>query len=334
MENIIEQFLDAIAAEKGAANNTLEAYRHDLQDISAFLNTKKTNIESASSDDLHAYMQHVFKKGFSGKTSARRLSTIRQVYKFMSLEGMRKDNPALKLDTPRQAKTLPKYLSETEVDKLLESARNDSSPEGLRLLAMLELMYATGMRVTELVSLPMSVLGHCDEPSAASARKQSSVTDKEKDGLPRHAPKRSIPRNDVINEVLIIKGKGRKERMIILNNSARNAIEEYLKVRQNFLKEKEKSRFVFPSNSKEGYITRQRFFQLIKQLATDVGIDNSKVSPHVIRHSFASHLLHHGADLRALQELLGHSDISTTQIYTHVLSERMKILVNEKHPLA
>lgn len=303
MENITGQFLDAIAAEKGAAKNTLEAYRHDLSDLALFLAKRKNNIEAASSEDLQEYMQGIFKAGFTGKTAARRLSTIRQVYKFMVGEGVREDNPALKLDMPRQAKTLPKYLSEGEVDKLLEAAHNDKSPEGIRLVAMLELMYATGMRVTELVSLPMEVL-------------------------------QLNSRNQQIREVLVIKGKGRKERMVILNSSAQDALQEYLQIRHNFLNEKEKNRFVFPSHSRDGYITRQRFFQLIKLLAIGVGIDPKKVSPHVIRHSFASHLLNRGADLRALQELLGHSDISTTQIYTHVLSERMKQLVYEKHPLA
>lgn len=303
MDSVIEQFLDAIAAEKGVAHNTLEAYRHDLSDFSLFLNKNKTSIANATSDDLQQYMQSLFDTGLSGQTAARRISAIRQIYKFLCIENIRADNPALNLDSPRHGTSLPKYLSETEVELLLESSNRDSSPEGLRMAAMLEIMYASGMRVTELVSLPIHTI-------------QKSNKDKK------------------LREVLIIKGKGRKERMVILNNSALNALEKYLKVRENFLKIKEKSQFLFPSNSKEGYITRQRFFQLVKQLAIDVGIDKDKVSPHVIRHSFASHLLHNGADLRVLQELLGHADISTTQIYTHVLNERMRALVRDKHPLA
>ncbi len=315
MDNLTELFLDAIAAEKAASHNTLEAYRHDLQDLSSFLCALQTNIEGASSLDLQQYLQGLFTAGLSGKTSARRLSTIRQIYKFMCVEDIRQDNPALKLDSPRQGKSLPKYLSEAEVEDLLQVAHNDSSPEGLRLCAMLEIMYASGMRVTELVSLPIDVV-----------QKNMGKGKGEKSEEEFHSPS--------IREAFIIKGKGRKERIVILNHAAIDALEKYLPHRANFLKVKEKSRFLFPSNSKEGYITRQRFFQLIKQLATEAGIDNSKVSPHVIRHSFASHLLNNGADLRALQELLGHSDISSTQIYTHVLNERLKALVQQKHPLA
>jgi integrase/recombinase XerD len=300
---IIEQFLDAISAEKASAKNTIEAYRHDLSDLSSFLTKKKTNIENASRDNLQQYVRSISVDKFSGKTAARRISAIRQIYKFLSIENIRKDNPAIDLESPRQGKSLPKYLSENEVELLLESSHHDSSPEGLRLAAMLEIMYASGMRVTELVSLPIDII-------------QKSSKEKK------------------MREVLIINGKGRKERMIILNGSALNSLEKYLKVRENFLKENATSKFLFPSNSKDGYITRQRFFQLVKQIAVDVGIDRGRVSPHVIRHSFASHLLHNGADLRVLQELLGHADISTTQIYTHVLNERMLALVREKHPLA
>ncbi len=299
MDNIIEQFLDAIAAEKGASQNTLASYRHDLSNLSLFLSNNTTCITNASSDDLEAYMQSLFTAGFAGKTAARRMSSIRQFYKFLCLENMRKDNPALRLESPRQGKILPKYLSEAEVEALLTSAHQDESAEGLRLAAMLEIMYASGMRVTELISLPMDII-------------QQSNKDKN------------------LRKVLIIKGKGRKERMVILNNSALQALDKYLLSRAAI---KTQGRYLSPSNSKAGYITRQRFFQLIKQLATNIGIDNTKVSPHVIRHSFASHLLHNGANLRVLQELLGHSDISSTQIYTHVLNEKMMQLVQEKHPL-
>jgi integrase/recombinase XerD len=301
--SIIDQFLDSIAAEKGSGRNTIEAYRHDLEDLALFLSGKKTNIKKAQSADLEKYLQNVFTAGLSSKTASRRLSSIRQIYKFLYTENLRNDNPAIKLDSPKNGSSLPKYLSEAEVDLLLKSAHQDQSQEGLRLSAMLEIMYASGMRVTELVSLPINTI-------------QQSGKDKK------------------LKQIITIKGKGRKERMVILNNSALSALEKYLPTRSAFLKEKEKSSYLFPSNSQDGYITRQRFFQLIKQLATKVGIEKAKVSPHVIRHSFASHLLHNGADLRALQELLGHCDISTTQIYTHVLSERMKQLVNEKHPLA
>lgn len=317
MDIIIEQFLDAIAAERAASLNTLTAYKNDLLNFSAFLIKNNTDIEHASSETLQKYMQNIFDAGMSAKTAARRLSAIRQLYKFMSVETIRKDNPALKLDSPRQGKSLPKYLSEEEVEKILSTAEKDATPEGARLLAMLEIMYASGMRVTELVSLPLDSIRI------------------------KHGGKISIAQNIYANisykdldPCLIITGKGRKERMVILNNSALTALASYLPIRAYFLANKEKSKFLFPSKSKEGYITRQRFFQLIKQLATDIGIDCNKISPHVIRHSFASHLLYHGADLRALQDLLGHSDISTTQIYTHVLSERMKQLVKEKHPLA
>lgn len=328
MQSIIEQFLDAISAEKGAAQNTLDSYRHDLHDVESFLSEKKSNITDASGDDLRKYMQYVFEQGLSAKTASRRLSSIRQIYRFMAAEGIRADNPALQLDSPRQGKSLPKYLSEAEVEILLQSAHSDSSPEGLRLLAMLEIMYASGMRVTELVSLPLEVVSGKWSVGSAQESAKRKAKGKNKDLGNATSSQCQVP------ETLIIKGKGRKERMVILNNAARDALEKYLQIRGYFLKPKEKSRFLFPSKSKEGYITRQRFFQLIKQLASDVGIDMEKVSPHIIRHSFASHLLHNGADLRALQELLGHSDISTTQIYTHVLNERMRALVKEKHPLA
>lgn len=303
MLNIIDQFLDAIAAENGAANNTLESYRHDLEDLYSFLIKHDARIESASSTELQKYIQYLFELGLSAKTAARRLSSIRHLYKFLCIENIRNDNPAIKLESPRQKHSLPKYLSEAEVNRLIGTAKDDNSPEGLRLMAMLEIMYASGIRVTELVSLRMNNI------------QKNQATNK-------------------IKEVMIIKGKGRKERMIVLNNSAINAIEKYLPLRSNMLVDKDnKNLFLFPSDSKEGHITRQRFFQLIKQLATKAGIDRNKVSPHVIRHSFASHLLNNGADLRVLQELLGHSDISSTQIYTHVLNERMKKLVQEKHPL-
>ena len=302
MDNLIEQFLEAISAEKAASGNTLESYRHDLEGLVLFLKTRKTNIKEASDINLQEYIQDIFNRGFSGKTSARRLSSIRQFYKFICSENIREDNPTLKLVSPKQEKSLPKYLSELEVESLLQLAQSDSSPEGLRLCAMIEIMYASGIRVTELVSLPVNIL--------------------------------QKNKNSDFKEAFIIKGKGRKERMVILNNSAIRALEKYLPYRKDFINTKQNSKFLFPSNSKTGYITRQRFFQLIKQLADDAGIDREKVSPHIIRHSFASHLLNNGADLRVLQELLGHSDISSTQIYTHVMNERMKALVKEKHPLA
>ena len=244
-------------------------------------------------------MKNLSSRGMASSTAARHLSTIRQFFKFLYAEGQRGDDPAVAIDSPAIGKSLPKYLSEEEVEKLLNATQQFDGAEGLRLVVFLEILYATGLRVSELVGLPLSAV-------AGDGR------------------------------MLIVRGKGGKERMVPLSEPAMEALSNYRDVRDHFLPNKRQhiaSSYLFPSRSKEGHLTRARFAQLLKEVAVVAGVETARVSPHVLRHSFASHMLAHGADLRTLQQMLGHSDISTTQIYTHVLDERLKALV-ERHPLA
>ena len=295
MDRHIESFLDMIAAERGASRNTLDAYRRDLVDFDSFHHGVPS---SADSDDLRRYLEHLQATGLSSRTTARRLSCLRQFFKFLFAERIRSDDPTTILDSPRQGAKLPKYLDETEVGRLLDCARTGETPNHLRLTAIVELLYATGLRVSELVSLPLASIAK-DRP------------------------------------VLIVRGKGAKERMVPIGEPARKAIADYLSVRSAFfLKGKKSSPWLFPSQSKGGHLSRDSVARSLKELAATAGIAPSRVSPHVLRHSFASHLLAHGADLRSLQQMLGHADVSTTQIYTHVLDERLKQLVNTNHPLA
>ncbi len=283
-----------LVAERDARPNTLAAYLRDLSDFAEFLGGA---VAAASSADLRAYMASLSRRGLSPRTAARRLSTLRQFHKFLYAEGLRGDDPAAALDSPRQGRRLPKVLSEAEVDGLLAAARRREGPEGRRLLALLELLYASGLRVSELISLPLAAV-------------------------------RRDPR------VIFVRGKGGRERMVPLGEPARAAISAYLPLRKHFFPQQADSPWLFPSGAREGHLTRQRVGQLLKDLAVEAGIARDKVSPHVLRHAFATHLLDHGADLRALQQMLGHADISTTQIYTHVLNERLKSLVQDHHPLA
>ncbi|WP_268810763.1 site-specific tyrosine recombinase XerD [Tistlia consotensis] len=293
----MEPFLEMLAAERGAADNTLEAYRRDLEHLAGFLAGRGRAPSNATADDLRGYLAQLEAAGMAPRTAARRLSALRQYYRFLVSEERRADDPTLQLSSPRQGRSLPKILSEDEVTRLLEAARRRNGPEGLRLVAILELLYATGLRVSELVGLP----------AAAVARD---------------------PR------LLIVSGKGGRERMVPLNEAARAALLAYEPARRGFLRRAGDERWLFPSRGGHGHLTRHRVAQLLKELAVEAGIDPAKVSPHVLRHAFASHLLAHGADLRAVQQMLGHADISTTQIYTHVLDERLRTLVQEHHPLA
>lgn len=292
-----ENFLEMLSAERGAAANTLESYRRDLDGYLQHLARRGRGARDAAPEDIRSWLTAMSKSGMAASTAARRLSAIRQFHRFLFTEGRRSDDPTATIDSPRQGRTLPKVLSEDEVSLMLEVSRRDEAPAGLRMTALLEMLYATGMRVSELVELPLS----------AVARDPDLIT---------------------------VLGKGSKERLVPLTRRAREAIAAYKAVRPGFLPKGAESRWLFPSNGKEGHLTRQRFGQMLKDLAVLSGISPSKVSPHVLRHAFASHLLAHGADLRAVQQLLGHSDISTTQIYTHVLNERLARLVSEKHPLA
>ncbi|MFN3399756.1 MAG: site-specific tyrosine recombinase XerD [Ferrovibrio sp.] len=294
----IDSFLEMLSAERGLAQNSLLAYRNDLADFSGFLTGRNENPETIGTDALRLYMQGLSDDGMTASTAARRLSALRQFFKFLVQENIRKDDPAALLDAPKRARPLPKLLSEDEVDRLLTEARSlrDDPAESARLTALLEILYATGLRVSELVGLRWPPFGD-------DAR------------------------------FLVIRGKGNKERLVPLSEPARQAIEDYAGWRNDFIAGKT-SPWLFPSRGESGYLTRQRFGQLLKDLAVQAGISPSKVSPHVLRHAFASHLLARGADLRAVQKMLGHADISTTQIYTHVLEARKQALVRQHHPLA
>ncbi|MGB4866603.1 MAG: site-specific tyrosine recombinase XerD [Hyphomicrobium sp.] len=296
----LKAFLEMIAAERGAAQNTLDAYERDLAAYLAFLDQRQRALEASNSKDVQAYLQAISDEGLAAASRARRLSSLRQFYKFLTNEGVIGANPASGISGPKKARSLPKILSIDEVDRLIETASHRvEGQEGrnlfraLRFQCLLEMLYATGMRVSELVSLPRSVL-----------------------------------RGDT--RVLTIKGKGGRERLVPLNPAARDALDKYLAVSGRF----DNSPWLFASKAAEGHVTRQGFALDLKDVASEAGIDAERVSPHVLRHAFASHLLDRGADLRAVQQLLGHADISTTEIYTHVLQERLKKLVNDHHPLA
>lgn len=300
----ISSFLEAQAAELGAATNTQLAYGRDLKDFDTFLARRNRDFAGAAQADVEAYLVHCDAQGLAKSTRARRLSAIKQLYRFAFEEGLRTDNPAIQISGPGQDKRLPKILSETEVDQLLDAARASGRnlTDQTRNTCLMELLYATGMRVSELVGLPIS-----------AAR-----------GDPR---------------LLLIMGKGGKERMVPLSPPARAALIEWLILRdkQDEAAQAERlpiSRFLFPSRGKAGHLTRHRFYLLIKEFAVAGGVDPSKVTPHTLRHAFATHLLAHGADLRAIQTMLGHADVATTEIYTHVLEERLSELVLEHHPLA
>ncbi|MCV9967517.1 site-specific tyrosine recombinase XerD [Pararhizobium sp. BT-229] len=303
----MESFLEMMSAERGAANNTLLSYERDLEDAYSFLKQRGVKPTEAASEDLRAYLSHLSQQGFKASSQARRLSALRQFYKFLYAEGLRTDDPTGVLDAPKKARSLPKVLSIDDVSKLIgqaeiEAARVDGDVVGrLRMHALIELLYATGMRVSELVSLPASVL-------VQNGR------------------------------FLVIRGKGNKERMVPLSHSAIRAMQAYgtAMATDNAAQKTPpaESPWLFPSSGKAGYLPRQVFARDLKGLAARAGIKVAAISPHVLRHAFASHLLANGADLRAVQELLGHSDISTTQIYTHVLEERLHQLVQNHHPLA
>lgn len=300
----VEAFLEMLSAERGAALNTLSSYQHDLDDLSAFLRSRKSSLLTAGSTELMAYLTHLANEGFAPSSQARRLSAMRQFFKFLYAEGLRTDDPSAILDAPKKPPSLPKILSEADVSKLLERAQTEAREEGpgrlvrLRMLALLELLYATGMRVSELVSLPAKVL-------------------------------------DQEGRFLIIRGKGNKERLVPLSRSAMVAMADYADARAVAIAAGHAdSPWLFPSSGQEGYLPRQVFARDLKALAARAGIATAAISPHVLRHAFASHLLQNGADLRVVQELLGHSDISTTQIYTHVLEERLREVVEKHHPLA
>ena len=308
----IETFLEMMAAERGASARTLEAYARDLADVSDFLKIRGSDTAKATPEDVRAYLDKLQRAAMAPRTTARRLSCLRQFYKFLYGEGVRKDDPTAALDSPRLGRPLPKFLTEAEVEQLLAAARTQDGAKGLRSVAMLELLYATGLRVSELVSLPLAAVRGGAHLSGGGPT--PAVRDK---------------------SAIIVRGKGSKERLIPVGAMARAALTDYIAVRGAFLPvKKQSSPWLFPAGGKGGHLTRTSFAAVLKDIAVRAGISPSRVSPHVLRHSFATHLLSHGADLRSLQQMLGHADISTTQIYTHVLDERLKKLVTENHPLA
>mgnify|MGYP001398398718 FL=1 len=293
----VDIFLEMMAAERGASANTIAAYGRDLGEFGVFMMRRKRNIEAAVTKNIQDYLAQLKSRGKAATTHARKLSVLKQFFQFLYAERFRDDDPSAGIDAPKLGRALPKYLSEAEVDKLLAVAHGQEGATGARITALVELLYATGLRVSELVGLPLAAIS--------------------RDG-----------------QTVIVRGKGSKERMVPLSDPARDAIATYLELRPAFLIAESPSNFLFPSKAKDGHLTRAGFALLLKELAISAGLEAKRVSPHVLRHSFASHMLAHGADLRTLQQLLGHADISTTQIYTHVLEERLKTLVTRSHPLA
>ena len=300
----IENFLEMMSAERGAAGNTLESYRRDLEAAADVMQTRGVNLAEAKTDDVRHVLDGMSNEGFAATSQARRLSALRQFFRFLYSEGFRQDDPTGVIDAPKKQKPLPKIMSVENVGRLLDRADLEAreAPEpaerikALRLHALLETLYATGLRVSELVTLPVSVA-----------------------------------RTD--HRFLIVRGKGSKERMVPLSQKAREALQNFLSLRDS-LPGYDDNPWLFPAFSESGHLARQVFARELKGLAARTGLSSASISPHVLRHAFASHLLQNGADLRTVQQLLGHSDISTTQIYTHVLEERLHKLVSEHHPLA
>ncbi len=297
-EDWIEAFLEMMAAERAAAVNTLNAYGRDLADAQAFLTTERSSLADAQPQQIEAYFAALGARRLAPATAARRRSAVRQFYRFVVGEGWRADDPSRRVEAPRQGRPLPKILSRDEVERLIAAAARTDDASAARLAAMVELSYASGLRVSELTGLTLAALAR--DPA-----------------------------------YLIVKGKGGKERLAPLNNAAREAVKTYLAHRPAFLpKGVKESPWLFPSRSKAGRLTPRRFSQLLAEAAIAAGLDPAKVSPHVLRHAFATHLLEGGADLRIVQTLLGHSDIATTQIYTHVAQDRLREVVETKHPLS
>lgn len=306
----VDAFLDMLIAERGAALNTRHAYERDLADVCAFLKKQGKDIETCTTADLKAYLaelsdrENAKSKG-GGKTAvrtiARRISALRQYYGYLLMEGKRSEDPTSNIESPKQTRTLPKILTEEEVSALISTAQKTGGLESIRLVALLEILYATGLRVSELVGLPMTALGQD-------------------------------------NRFLLVQGKGGRERMAPLSEPAQRALKAYLDIRTRFCapdRMELHQKWLFPSRTSEsGHLTRQRFAQLLKELSRNAGIDSERVSPHVLRHAFATHLLKHGADLRSVQKMLGHADIATTQIYTQVVEGQLKDTVTETHPLS
>ncbi|MFQ3307079.1 MAG: integrase/recombinase XerD [Candidatus Midichloriaceae bacterium] len=301
----LEYFLEMLVAERGISMNTVYSYKKDIKDLYDYLDDKGIDINLVLSSDIHKFIIELSNKNLNPKSISRKISAYRQFFLFLVAEGIISNNPAADISAPRKTESLPKALSKEVVEKIIEAALQDDTKEGIRAYAMLEVLYSTGMRISELVNLQMRSL-------------------------------ENFLKDDSVN-VIIIKGKGGKERAVVLNYMASLALKQYFSIRRKFFKKGEKSNWVFPSYTKSGLltsITRQRFGQILKNLAILAEIDPVLISPHKLRHSFATHMLENGANLRIVQELLGHSDISSTQIYTKVSNLRAKNLILNKHPLA
>lgn len=308
---LVDSFLDMLTTERGAAMNTRQAYWRDLADFSLWLReASKKEIVDSTPAEIKSYLDDLGNKihvkgqnkaQIATRTVARRLSALRQFYRYLVSENIRKDDPTTTIDSPKQKRTLPKTLSESEVNALIKTAGQGGGPDSVRLVCLMEMLYATGLRVSELVGLPMSAIGE-----------------------------------DM--QFLMVAGKGGRERMVPISETAQKALKNYIDVRKQFIGIDDKgtqTQWLFPSRTSEsGHLTRQRFAQLLKDLADAAGIESGRVSPHILRHAFATHLLSRGADLRSVQKMLGHADIATTQIYTHIVGDKAKKTVEDKHPLS
>ena len=294
--NLLESFLDMMSAERGAGANTLDAYRRDLVNFGGHLARHGSDLGRATRDDIKTYLSSL--ANIAPSSLARRLSALRQFYGFLYAEAIRSDDPTVSIEPPKRNRPLPKLMSEEGIGSLIATARADESAEGKRLLCMVEMLYAAGLRVSELVTLPLAAV-------------------RNRDGF------------------ILVRGKGQKERLAPLNPSAREAIKTYLDVRADFVPKNAKNtdRYLFCSRGAQGHLTRRRCHQMLKELAIKAGLDPAKLSPHVLRHAFATHLVEGGADLRSVQTLLGHADIATTQIYTHVARDRLASVMQNAHPL-
>lgn len=298
--SLIENFLEMLTAERGASLNTISAYKLDLDSLAEFIGVDE--LSSAGLDRLRSYIRHLQQQGYSARSINRKISSMKQFYQFLGSEEIITDNPTVEIDLHKQPKNLPKMLEIEEIEKLFSFLEKNDSPENIRLACMLSILYSAGLRVSELVSLKL--------------------------------PNFEINK-DSIASIFSVIGKGNKERLSILNGSAQKLMLKYLVIREFFIpKNQQNCLWLFPSKGEQGYITRNRFGQLLKVLALNVGLNPEAISPHVLRHSFASHLLANGADLRAIQELLGHSSISTTQIYTHLANTKLRQVLETCHPLA
>jgi integrase/recombinase XerD len=295
----VDAFLEMMAAERGAGRQTLDAYQRDLKDYFSFRG--KEAPLSAGTEDIQAYLAFLYKQGLAASTRARRLSALRQFYQFLVAEELCLVDPTHSLDTPKRGRTLPKILSEQEIEALIRAVDALPEREAYRMRALVEILYATGLRISELLTLPLTAI--------MSMRSEDAG-------------------------MLLVRGKGGRERLVPLNMMAMDALRSYLAIRSTFVPNARDSTWLFPSYGGSGHLTRQRFGQLLKEVARTAGIDPTKVSPHVLRHAFATHLLHHGADLVSVQKMLGHADISTTEIYTHVMKERLSDVITSCHPLA